>query len=81
MVKIAAYLSVIALLVGCGGDSKQGSDVEISGVSKSEIRIGTHTDLSGPVAIWGVGVTMVLVYVFPKSIRQAVCTIVKYDLL
>lgn len=57
MVKIAAYLSVIALLVGCGGDSKQGSDVETSGVSESEIRIGTHTDLSGPVAIWGVGVT------------------------
>ena len=57
MVKIAAYLSVIALLVGCGGDSKQGSDVETSGVSESEIRIGTHTDLSGPVAIWGVSVT------------------------
>ena len=36
MVKIAAYLSVSALLDCVEGDSKQGSDVETSGVSESE---------------------------------------------
>ena len=55
--KISSYLILMVLLFGCGGGSNQGSEVEINGVSESEIRIGTHTDLSGPVAIWGVGVT------------------------
>ena len=55
--KISSYLILMVLLFGCGGGSNQGSEVEINGVSESEIRIGTHTDLSGPVAIWGVGAT------------------------
>ena len=65
-----AVLLLISLLAlaSCGGDSSQekgaqktGSDnssaasASTQGVSDSEIVLGTHTDLSGPVAIWGVG--------------------------
>jgi branched-chain amino acid transport system substrate-binding protein len=43
-------------IAGCGDSGpaeESGSDVQ--GVSESEIVLGTHTDLSGPTAIWGVG--------------------------
>lgn len=64
-----ALLLLISLLTlaGCGGDSARenssGNDAGTSGtasadtqgVSDSEIVLGSHTDLSGPVAIWGVG--------------------------
>ena len=62
---INALLLLISLLAlaSCGGDSSQesasGTDAETptttQGVSGSEIVLGSHTDLSGPVAIWGVG--------------------------
>ncbi len=58
-------ISTLAL-VSCGGDSTEdsgsGTNPDTSsaasktqGVSDSEIVLGTHTDLSGPAAIWGVG--------------------------
>ncbi len=60
--KPLAGIALLLLLVGCsGGESDKapaaaadaGSDV--AGVSASEIVLGSHTDLSGPIAIWGVG--------------------------
>jgi len=55
--KVLLLVSLFAL-ASCGGDStpETGAASEISqGVSDSEIILGSHTDLSGPVAIWGVG--------------------------
>lgn len=55
--KVLLLVSLFAL-ASCGGDSTQetGAASETSqGVSDSEIILGSHTDLSGPVAIWGVG--------------------------
>ena len=51
-------LSFFALvLVGCGG----GEDAAVGdlprGVTAETITIGSHTDLSGPIAIWGVAMT------------------------
>ncbi len=47
------------LLTGCSetGEDKneEESRQQTKGISPSEIVIGSHTDLSGPVAIWGVG--------------------------
>ncbi len=58
MAKVNWYLLILLLaLSGCTGESEQGNADEVKGVSDTEVRIGTHTDLSGPVAIWGVGVT------------------------
>ncbi len=53
---------VIALLWGCGSGSEQAdtagkATVKVRGVTDNEIVLGNHTDLSGPVAIWGVGAT------------------------
>jgi len=52
----------ITLLASCSDDSadsgtRAATDTSIptQGISASEIVLGTHTDLSGPVAIWGVG--------------------------
>lgn len=45
-------------LVGCGTEtpSGAGTDAEaVRGVTQTEILLGSHTDLSGPTAIWGVG--------------------------
>ncbi len=55
--KVLLLVSLFAL-ASCGGDStpETGAASETSqGVSDSEIILGSHTDLSGPVAIWGVG--------------------------
>ena len=54
------FLTLIFFLItGCseiGGDKNEDkSRQQTRGVSSSEIVIGSHTDLSGPVAIWGVG--------------------------
>ena len=58
MAKINLYLLIFVLvLLGCTGDQNPGTSVAVKGVSESEVRFGMHTDLSGPVAIWGVGVT------------------------
>ena len=45
------------LLAGCsGGESEDDDAVATRGVSDEEIVLGTYTDVSGPIAIWGVGV-------------------------
>ena len=47
-----------ALLMGCGetDSSGQGDSARVDGVTESEIVIGAHTDLTGPIAIWGTGI-------------------------
>ncbi len=57
--KPLVFISLFFLLPGCskiGGDKdEEKSQPEKRGISSSQIVIGSHTDLSGPVAIWGVG--------------------------
>ena len=55
--KVLLLVSLFAL-ASCGGDSTLETSAvseTTQGVSDSEIILGSHTDLSGPVAIWGVG--------------------------
>ena len=55
--KVLLLVSLFAL-ASCGGDSTletSAASEATQGVSDSEIILGSHTDLSGPVAIWGVG--------------------------
>ena len=55
--KVLLLVSLFAL-ASCGGDSTRETSATsetTQGVSDSEIILGSHTDLSGPVAIWGVG--------------------------
>ena len=55
--KVLLLVSLFAL-ASCGGDSTLETSAvseAAQGVSDSEIILGSHTDLSGPVAIWGVG--------------------------
>ena len=55
--KVLLLVSLFAL-ASCGGDSTletSATSETTQGVSDSEIILGSHTDLSGPVAIWGVG--------------------------
>lgn len=45
-------------LVGCGTETPSGAGTgaeAVRGVTQTEILLGSHTDLSGPTAIWGVG--------------------------
>ena len=53
------FTLIFFLVTGCSeiGEDKNGGESrqQTRGVSPSEIVIGSHTDLSGPVAIWGVG--------------------------
>ena len=55
--KVLLLASLFAL-ASCGGDSNLETSAvseTTQGVSDSEIILGSHTDLSGPGAIWGVG--------------------------
>ncbi|MDZ7668157.1 MAG: ABC transporter substrate-binding protein [Gammaproteobacteria bacterium] len=56
---LAALSAACLLLLGCGqGDPSAGDGDSVSdvrGVTDDEIVIGSHTDLVGPTAIWGVG--------------------------
>jgi len=51
--------TLVLLLVGCGPttDERQPAQVETAtpGVTDDEVVLGSHTDLSGSIAIWGVG--------------------------
>ncbi len=67
--KFLSTTLLFALLWGCGSDSEQVADpasqagiseevaADVRGVTDTEIVLGNHTDLSGPIAIWGVGAT------------------------
>ncbi len=48
---------VMMVLAGCGGADDGASDGLPRGVTANSIRIGSHTDLSGNLAIWGVPAT------------------------
>jgi branched-chain amino acid transport system substrate-binding protein len=50
-------LLMIAMLAGCGGGGAGGDDSGPRGVTADTITIGSHTDLSGGIAIWGVPVS------------------------
>ncbi|MCY4323608.1 MAG: ABC transporter substrate-binding protein, partial [Gammaproteobacteria bacterium] len=51
---MAAGLALV--LASCGGAPDDGSQPSATpGVSDDEIVLGSHTDLSGVVAIWGIG--------------------------
>ena len=66
MKKELLLIAVAAALAGCGakesttgkGEAAQDAApaVAVNGVTDTEVVLGTHTDLSGAVAIWGVGV-------------------------
>jgi branched-chain amino acid transport system substrate-binding protein len=61
----SSIVGLVAGLTACGGGQPAGEDAAVPvgadqtvaerGVSPTEITLGTHTDLSGAVAIWGVG--------------------------
>ena len=64
---IAAVLAAAALagVAGCGtseapapGDAttEEAAAVEVDGVTDDEVVFGTHSDLTGPIAIWGTGI-------------------------
>lgn len=52
MMKKVVLLLLVVSVAGCGGGEEDAGAVR--GVTASTIRIGSHTDLSGPIAIWGV---------------------------
>ena len=55
-------VSALILLGACGGSTEPQNDGGLSdasseeGVSLNEVVFGAHTDLTGPIAIWGVGI-------------------------
>ena len=57
--KTAWTMAAVLLLAGCGGGSgdagAEGPGSPVRGVTEAEVVIGSHTDLVGPTAIWGVG--------------------------
>jgi len=52
-------LAIVAMMVlaGCGGADDGASDGLPRGITADTIKIGSHTDLSGSLAIWGVPAT------------------------
>lgn len=58
--RLIAAAAATTLLVACGGSGDTGDAVDtgkpaVRGVTDTEIVLGTHTDLSGPTAIYGIG--------------------------
>ena len=64
---IAAVLAAAALagVAGCGtseapasggATTEEAAAVEVDGVTDDEVVFGTHSDLTGPIAIWGTGI-------------------------
>lgn len=55
---VRGLMVVVLALTGCGGESPSGDAAgggSVRGVSDGEVVVGTHTDLVGATAIWGVG--------------------------
>ena len=51
-----ALPALALLLAACSGEERRdGAAVATRGVTDDEIVLGTYTDVSGPIAIWGVG--------------------------
>ena len=57
MTKKLLVLILAVSLGACGGGSDEASDDMPRGVTDTTITIGSHNDLSGPLAIWGVPMT------------------------
>jgi branched-chain amino acid transport system substrate-binding protein len=58
MKKVAIVeMAAMLVLAGCGGADDNASDGLPRGVTADSIKIGSHTDLSGGLAIWGVPAT------------------------
>ncbi len=55
--KRLTFLVALALTACGGGTGASGDGPGIRGVSDTEIRLGQHSDLSGPLASWGVPIT------------------------
>ncbi len=60
---LASLLTSLVVATGCGTENDPATDVEseaaaepVDGVTDTEVVLGTHADLTGPVAIWGVGI-------------------------
>ncbi len=49
------FVSALFLLISCGEESPSGAISFNRGVTDDEIILGSFSDLSGPVAVWGVG--------------------------
>ena len=47
-------LAMVFVIASCGGADDHADTDSPRGVTATSIKIGTHTDLSGPLAIWGV---------------------------
>ncbi len=53
MQQVAALLALGAVgLAGCGTEDA----ATVDGVTDTEVVLGTHSDLTGPIAIWGIGI-------------------------
>lgn len=63
----ALFLSALLVVAGCGGQEAAPEGASTSeaaapdaptndGVTDTEVVFGTHSDLTGPIAIWGVGI-------------------------
>jgi branched-chain amino acid transport system substrate-binding protein len=50
----AIAAAIVAMIAGCTGETTTSEPTQ-RGVTDTEIVLGTHTDFSGPTAIWGVG--------------------------
>ena len=48
------FVSALVLLISCGEDSPSSVNSFNRGVTDDEIILGSFSDLSGPVAVWGV---------------------------
>lgn len=62
-IAVVLSLASFVVLAACGtgeaptaDDATGGEAAEVDGVSDTEVVFGTHSDLTGPIAIWGTGI-------------------------
>ncbi len=74
-IEMKKTLVFMALAVaGCGGADDPAASGLPNGVTADTITIGSHTDLSGGLAIWGVATTNGLRLRFGEANAAGVCT-------